>query len=126
HGGGQMVLPLMLKGANLTADQQAQVKQIIATHRAATASMFQQLRAAQNALVDKVVAAGTVQEADIQPQIDQINQLRAQLMQDGARLAVDVRGVLTADQLARVSQLKDRMRELRSEMRQLWQSQPTQ
>ena len=32
-------------------------------------------------------------------------------------------GLLTPEQLARVAQVKDRMRELRVEMRQLWQGQ---
>ena len=46
--GTAMTLPLLLRGANLTADQKAQVKQIMANHRATFQNLFGQLRAVQD------------------------------------------------------------------------------
>ena len=43
-------------------------------------------------------------------------------MQESAKIALEVRALLTPEQLSRASQVKDRVRQLQSEMRQLWQS----
>ena len=79
-----------------------------------------QLREAHKELADKIFAPETVQEADLAPQVQRVAQLRQQLMQAGLKVALEVRGVLTPEQLAQASQLKDRMRSLRTEMRGLF------
>jgi hypothetical protein len=62
-----------------------------------------------------------VQAADLQPLLQRIGQLRAQLAQDSATAALEVRAVLTPEQLARVAQTKERLSQLREEMRLLLQ-----
>jgi len=42
-------------------------------------------------------------------------------VQENARVALEVRAILTPEQLARAAQVKDRMRQLHNEMRQLMQ-----
>ena len=81
-----------------------------------------QLRQAQEELADKLFGLGLLKEADLQPQLQKIVQLREQLMLESARVALEVRALLTPEQLGRAAQVKDRMRQLQSEMRQLWQS----
>ena len=66
-------------------------------------------------------APGPVQAADPQPQLQRISQRRDQLARDSASAALEVRAVLTPEQLARVAQTKERLRQLREEMRQLMQ-----
>lgn len=120
-GDAGMLLPLMLRSAELTPEQQAKVREVIAAHRATTRAIVQQLHQAQADLADKLFAPGALQEADLAAQLQQIGQLRAQLLQASARVALEVRTLLTPEQLAKAAQVKDRMRTLESEMRQLLQ-----
>ena len=116
-GGPGKLLPLVLKGVDLTPEQQTQVKEIVVAHRPTFRGLVSQLREAHKELADKLFAPETVQEADLTPQVQRVIQLRQQLMQEGLKVALEVRGVLTPEQLAKASQLKDRMRALRTEMR---------
>lgn len=118
-GGGGLMLPVLLRSANLTPDQQSQVRSILAARRTSARSIIQQLRQAQAELADKLVAPGPAQMADIQPQLQKISQLRDQLLQNGAQATLDIRALLTADQLTAAGQAKDRLRQLRSEMQQI-------
>ncbi len=112
---------LMIRAATLTPEQQAKVRGILSTHRASTRPLIEQLRQAQQELGAKLLAPGPLQPADLQPQLGRIGQLRDQLAQDGAQAALEVRAVLTPEQLARAAQAKERMTQLREEMRQLMQ-----
>ena len=112
---------LMIRAANLTPEQQAKVRGILSTHRTTTRPLMQQLRQAQQELGTKLLTPGPLQPADLQPQLGRISQLREQLAQDGAQAALEVRAVLTPEQLARAAQTKERLSQLREEMRQLVQ-----
>jgi Spy/CpxP family protein refolding chaperone len=114
-------LPLMLRGARLTPDQQARVREILAAHRPTLRSLTDQLRQAQDEVADRLFAAGAVQGADLQPALQRIGQLRDQLLQESAQAAMEVRALLTPDQLAQAAAVKARMAALRTEMRQLLQ-----
>jgi Spy/CpxP family protein refolding chaperone len=116
-----LLLPLMLRSAELTPEQQARVREIISAHRATSKALVGQLHQAQADLSDRLFAPGALQEADLAPALQQIGQLRAQLLQESARVALEVRALLTPEQLAKAAQVKDRMRTLQSEMRQLLQ-----
>jgi len=112
---------LMIRAANLTPEQQAKVRGILATHRTTTRPLIAQMRQAQQELGAKLLAPGPLQPADLQPQLGRIGQLRDQLAQDGAQAALEVRAVLTPEQLARAAQTKERLTQLREEMHQLVQ-----
>jgi len=120
-GRGDGELWLMIRAANLTPEQQTRVRTILSAHRATARPLIEQLRQAQQELGGKLLAPGPVQAADLQPQLQRISQLRDQLAQDSASAALEVRSVLTPEQLARVAQTKERLRQLREEMRQLMQ-----
>ena len=115
--GPSIMLPLVLRHANLTADQQAQVHKIMDADHQNLRALFKQLETANDHLADKLFAPGTVQATDLAPQVQQITQLRQQLMEQGLKTALAIRAVLTPEQLAKVSQLKDRMEKLQTEMR---------
>ena len=120
-GRGDGELWLMIRSANLTPEQQTRVRAILAAHRTSARPLIEQLRQAQQELGTKLLAPGQVQAADLQPQLQRISQLRDQLAQDSASAALEVRAVLTPEQLARVVLTKDRLKQLREEMRQLMQ-----
>ncbi|SRR6266446_1042619 len=117
--GGGLMLGVPLHSLNLTPDQQTQVRSILSTYRASSRPIVQQLRQAQSGLADKLLASGQLQAADLQSQLQQISQLRTQLLQLSAQATLDIRNLLTPDQLAAAGQTKDKLRDLRSQMRQL-------
>ena len=118
--GTGVALPLLLRGANLTPDQKTQVKQIMANRRATLQDLFNQLRAAQDHVSNKLFSTAKLQETDLAAEIQQISQLRNQLAEEGFRVVLEIRSVLTPEQLARASQLKAQMQSLHSQMRSLW------
>lgn len=122
HGGDSpaMMLHLVLKQADLTPDQQAQVRKIMDAEHQNLRTLFAQLQAANNQLADKLFAPGAVQATDLTPQVQQITQLREQLMQQGVKTALAIRAVLTPQQLAKVAQTKDRLEKLQAEMRSIF------
>ena len=120
-GRGEGELALMIRVANLTPEQQTRVRGILSAHRASARPLVEQLRGAQAELGAKLLAPGPVQAADVQPMLQRIGQLRDQLAQGSATAALEVRAVLTPEQLARVAQTKERLSQLREEMRQLVQ-----
>ena len=121
RGDGGMMLQLLLRSANLTPEQDAKVREILTARRTASRALIDQLRQAQRELADRMFAPGNLQEADLGPQLQRIASLREQLVQDNAKVALEVRAILTPEQLARAAQVKDRMRQLHNEMRQLMQ-----
>ena len=119
--GTGMALPLLLRGAKLTPDQKAQVQQIMTHHRGRFRDLFSKLRAIQDQMANKLFSAERLQEADLAPQVQEISQLRNQLAEQGLRVVLEIRGVLTPEQLAQASQLKSQMQSLHSQMRSLWE-----
>ena len=116
-GGG--MLRLLVRGAELTDDQKAQVRQIVASHRPRFQALRAQLRTAIQQLTDRLYAAGPLAVEDLAPLRQQIGQLRDQLGQEALQTALEVRAVLTPEQLAKVAHVRQRLQELRSEMRTL-------
>jgi Spy/CpxP family protein refolding chaperone len=126
-GGGMMegpgmILPLIMKHADLTPDQQTQVHQIMQADRQQLHDLFSQMHTANDALVNALLAPGTVDQQSLTSQMDQIAQLRQKLMEQGLKSALAIRGVLRDDQLAKVAQLKDKMQALHTQMHQLMES----
>ena len=114
------MLPLVLKGVDLTAEQEQHVHDIMKAHRATFRALFRELQGAHKDVADKLFAPGNVQAEELATQMQRVAQLREQLMQEGLKVALEVRGVLTTEQLTKAAEIKDRMRALHTEMRQLF------
>jgi Spy/CpxP family protein refolding chaperone len=118
--GPGMLLPLVLKGIELTDAQEKRVQEIMAAHRATFRTLFSELQAAHKDLADKLFAPGNVRLEDFTTQTQRLAQLRDQLMQEGLKVAIEVRELLTPEQLTKAAEIKDRMRALHTEMRGLF------
>ena len=118
-GTGAVIMPLVLKHANLTAEQSQHVQGIMERDRGTLRTLFQQLEDANEQLTNKLFAPGPVQEADLTPEVQRVTELRRQLTEQGIQTALAIRAVLTPEQLAKVSQLKDRIQSLHAEMRSI-------
>ena len=114
-----LALPALLQGVGLTDDQKKQVQDILKTNRATLFPLFGQLRAANQALADKLISTGPLTKNDLQPLMDQVMKVRGDIMSHGLDVALQVRGLLTQDQLTKAVEVKTKMRDLRNQMRQL-------
>lgn len=119
--GPGMMLPLMLKKLDLTTEQNTQVQNIMAAHRDTFKALFTQLEAAHEEMANKFFASGALGAADLTSQTQAVSQIREQLMNEGLKVALEVRGVLTPAQLAKAAQLKDQMQAIHAEMRSLFE-----
>ncbi len=117
--GSGMMLPLVLKHAHLKPEQSDQVRKIMDANHQTLHAMFNQLQAANDQLASKLFAPGTVQAADLEPDVRHLTQLRQQLMEQGLKTALAIRAVLTPEQLATVATVKAQMQKLQSDMRLL-------
>jgi Spy/CpxP family protein refolding chaperone len=114
-----LMLPMLLQGVGLTDDQKKQVRDIMKADHATLFGLFEQLRTANQALADKLVSAGPLTQQDLQPLVDQVMKVRGDIVNHGLKVVLQVRGLLTADQLAKAADVETKMRALRAQMRQL-------
>lgn len=124
-GRGGMLLRLLYK-VGLTDAQKTQIRDILASHRTALRSWRSQLQANREQLTDLLLGTNPVTPDDPQLQVlaQTANDLHGKIAQEWLQAMVEVRGVLTPDQLARAAQLKDQLRALRHEMHSLMGNQP--
>ena len=114
-----LMLPALLQGVGLSDDQKKQIEEILKTNRTALFTLFGQLRTANQALADKLISTGPLTKADLQPLMDQVMKVRGDIMSHGLDVALQVRGLLSQDQLTKAVEVKAKMRDLRNQMRQL-------
>ena len=119
--GPGMMFPMLFKKMDPTPEQEAQVRKIMDDHRGAFRTLFEQLQAAHEGMADKLFTLGEVKDEDLAPQVQRISDLRKQLMQEGLKVTLEMRGVLTPEQLAKAAELKKRMQALHAEMRGLFE-----
>jgi Spy/CpxP family protein refolding chaperone len=117
--GPGMMFPFVLRKLDLTADQDAQVQKIMEAHKPKFQELFEQLRTAHEAIGGRLFAAGPLSATDLSPQTQQISQLREQLMNEGLIVALEIRSVLTPDQLTKAAQLQQQMKALHEQMHNL-------
>ena len=116
---GGLMLGVPLHSLNLMPDQKTQIQQILSTYRTSAKPIIQQLRQAQGTLGDRLLTPGALQSSDVQAQLQQIASLRSQLLQLSAQATLDIRNILTPDQLTAAAATKAQLASLRSQMRQL-------
>lgn len=114
-----LMLPMLLQGVGLTDDQKKQVRDLLKADHATLFALFDQLRTANQALADKLVSTGPVTEQDLQPLVDQVMKVRGDIVSHGLKVVLQVRGLLTTEQLAKAADVKTKMRALRAQMRDL-------
>ena len=117
--GDGLVLGIPLGAMSLTPEQDRRVSEALSAYHAESAAVIRQLRQAQSALADKLLAPGQLDAADLQPELQQITRHRTRLLEQSAQVMVDIRNALTPQQIAAGAQVRARLGQLRSEMRQL-------
>jgi len=88
----------------LSADQTQQVQGILANHKAELNAEFDRLKTAKSALFD-AVHADTFDESAVRAAAANVAQVEADLAVSRAKMASEVRGVLTPDQQAKAKEM---------------------
>ena len=118
-GPGGPMLPMFMEGIGLNDAQQAQVRQIVANHRTQVQSIVAQLRTAREALAARLYGPDPVSVEVLTPLVQELNQLRGQLTQERLQVTLEIRNILTPDQLARAAQVRQRLNEWRADTQTL-------
>jgi Spy/CpxP family protein refolding chaperone len=117
--GPAAVLPLLMQAGDLSDEQRAQIDTILQGQRAALEPQFTALSSLNRQLGDKLLSPGDLSQDDVAALVQQIVDARAALIQNGIKVALQVRGVLTSDQLAKVASARQRLDALDAERRQI-------
>ncbi len=114
------MLPLLLKQAELTPEQKLKVGKIMRTHKPSFEGLFAEMREAREAMSAKVYGPGVMTQDDVDAAIARMNPIRERLMREGMAVALEVRALLTAEQIDKMAKAKRRMEALREEMADLY------
>jgi Spy/CpxP family protein refolding chaperone len=106
-GGPGRLIPLLLRTTDLTPDQKSQVHQILDADRPAVQEIVTQLRHAKDDLATLMLGAQEPQADMVSAKLATIAQLQQQRAQHQAATVTKIRGVLTAEQLAKALAAKD-------------------
>src|SRR2546422_3561065 len=117
--GPGMMFPMILRSIGMSAEQQTKVQAIMDAHRPRFQELFGQLRAAHEDVMAKLLAPGPLTADDLKAPVKRAAGLRDQLTQEGIDVALEGRGLLTADQLAKAADVRQRLGTLRAEMKKL-------
>jgi len=119
-GGGRM-----LHALDLSADQKQKVGDILTAHRPTLAQLRANEKTATQALAAKLLGTGTVTQPDLDALVQQESQARTALMRERLAAALEVRNVLTPQQIQKAATIRAGMQGLHAQMRQLLGEQGT-
>lgn len=109
----------MLQGVSLTSEQQSAIDAILKSLQQNAQPLLDQLHTERQQLMTKLVSSGEVSLSDLTPLEQETAQTQQQLEQDALKAALQVRAVLTAEQLSTAAQNQQKLEQIHSEMRQL-------
>jgi Spy/CpxP family protein refolding chaperone len=127
HGGGwgrgggglSLLSPWILQKLNLTPQQQAQVQTIQTTHQNTQQQLMTQLKTMHDDASQVFYAPGDPNTDKLNDSLKSVNQVQSQIMDDRLAEALEVRALLTPDQLATAAQLLEKIRAMRAQMHDL-------
>jgi Spy/CpxP family protein refolding chaperone len=114
----------ILHGLNLTDAQKAEVHKIAEANWAQMKPVMQQMHSIHEQIVGKLTGTAAVSQADLTPLLQQDEQLRSQV--DAARLstALQIRGLLTPQQLTKAASMHQQLEALHAQERAITGDQP--
>jgi periplasmic protein CpxP/Spy len=116
--GSALPLPLLivLRKVDLTSDQQAKLRQIMEASFKTTQPLLKQLHTIHDQIADKLLSSGAVTASDIAPLQQQENAIHQSLDQQMLSTALQIRGLLNPDQLAKAAELHNKLKSTIAQM----------
>jgi Spy/CpxP family protein refolding chaperone len=105
-----LVIPVLLRFADLTTQQTDQAHRIIETDRIDAQKFLSQLAAVNSQLDDALLAPASVPARDSAVIVQRLAQLRLQFMQSELNTVLAIRRILTPEQLDKVGEAMDEMK----------------
>jgi len=118
HGDGSRFL-MLLRSANLTAAQEAQVHLIMNNNRGQMESLHHQLASLHDKISEKLLSPGTVTSADLKPLVDKASRLEATLNQNMTDTALAIRNVLTPAQVTKLAETHAKLESIHNQIKGL-------
>jgi Spy/CpxP family protein refolding chaperone len=118
-GGGDSHFMMLLRSANLTPQQLAQVRQILKNEKQQMKTVYAGFHALHEQMAAKLLAPGNVTPADLAPLEQKAAKYQQQISRDMIETALAVRNILTPEQLARVAQVHQQLQNLHEQIRNL-------
>jgi Spy/CpxP family protein refolding chaperone len=118
-GGGDSHFMMLLKSANLTSAQHAQVREILQNERAQMKPVYEGMHAVHEQLAAKLLRAGAVTAADLAPIEQKAVRYQEQIDRSMIETALAIRNVLTPEQIARLAQVHQKLQNLHAQIRSL-------
>jgi Spy/CpxP family protein refolding chaperone len=103
-GGKHGLVPWAFHGVDLSKAQRAQSRTIVKAHEATVEAIEDDIHEARQAIAAALVNPAGVTAADLQPLSNQLTTLTAQLMQERLAMALEIRAILTPEQLAQAAE----------------------
>jgi Spy/CpxP family protein refolding chaperone len=119
HGGGMPPFPMFLRAARLTPDQRKQVDNILSENRETFHKLFKQMHQTREEMANKLLSPGNVTAKDLEPETQKLDQLHQQMMANSVKVALEIRAVLKPDQIQRVAEFHQKMKNLHEQMHDL-------
>ena len=117
--GGFLGGPRLLHALNLSAQQKQQVQAILQANRSTFKQLAANEKTAREAIADAMLATNPVTQPALDALVQQEVQARTALMSERLAVALQVRGVLTPDQIQKASTIHAGMKQLRMQMHAL-------
>lgn len=118
-GGGDSHFMMLLRSANLTSAQHAQVREILQSERAQMKAVYQGMHAVHDELAAKLLRPGALTAADLAPLEQKAVHYQEQIDRDMVDTALAIRNVLTPDQITRLAQVHQQLQKLHAQMHSL-------
>jgi len=115
-----LMSPRLLNSLNLTPEQATKIEVSKTAFREAQRAYLSEIRVLRQEVGDKLFGPNRVTEADVARPITKIADLREKILREGFRIALDVRNVLTPEQLAKAATTRQHLIEIQSEVRELY------
>ena len=110
---------MLLKSANLTEAQNAQVQQILGSHHAQIRPIMKQFHALHEQIAARLLSPGPVTASDLAPLTQKISRLQQQIDQSMVDTTLAIRNLLTPEQLNRVAQVHQQLKNLHAQIHNL-------
>ena len=118
-GGGDSHFMMLLRSANLSPAQHAQVRQILKGEREQMRSVYEGVHAVHEQLAAKLLTPGAVTAADLAPLEQKASRYQQQIDRDMVDTALAIRNILTPEQIARLSQVHQQLQSLHQQIQNL-------
>lgn len=107
---------MALRAAALTPAQQKHIHDIMAASRTTSDPLMQQMYSIRDQIADKLLSSGSVSASDLAPLLAQQTAIQQQLDSQMISTAIQIRGVLTPDQLSRVASVNEKLKAIHTQI----------